>query len=108
VAKPVILAVDDDHEVLSAVERDLRQKYRQSYRILSSSSGEQALETVRELKKRSAQIALFLVDQRMPDMSGTELLTSLRELYPDTKRTLLTANADTEAGIGEINEVGLE
>lgn len=107
-AKPVILAVDDDREVLGAVERDLRSRYRQSYRILSASSGTQALETARELKRRGALIALFLVDQRMPDMSGTELLTQLRVLYPETKRTLLTAYADTEAAIAAINEVGLD
>ena len=107
-AKPVILAVDDDREVLSAVERDLRQRYKQNYRVLSASSGQQALETVRELKRRGSQIALFVVDQRMPDMSGTELLMELRTLYPDTKRTLLTAYADTEAAIAAINDVGLD
>lgn len=106
--KPVIIAVDDDREVLGAVERDLRQRYKQNFRVLSASSGQQALETVRELKRRSAQVALFLVDQRMPDMSGTELLTELRILYPDTKRALLTAYADTEAAISAINDVGLD
>ncbi|MEP6762887.1 MAG: FAD-dependent oxidoreductase [Gemmatimonadaceae bacterium] len=107
-AKPVILAVDDDHEVLSAVERDLRQKYRAQYRIVGASSGQQALDTAREFKKRGSAIALFLVDQRMPDMSGTALLSELRKLYPDTKRTLLTAYADTAAAISAINEVGLD
>ncbi len=107
-AKPVILAVDDDHEVLSAIERDLRSQYRTKYRILTASSGQQALDTARELKKRGAPIALFLVDQRMPDMSGTELLRELRSLFPDTKRTLLTAYADTAAAIAAINEVGLD
>lgn len=107
-AKPVILAVDDDHEVLAAVDRDLRARYRQHYRILSATSSGQALDTVRELKRRNASIALFLVDQRMPDMSGTELLTHLRTLYPDTKRTLLTAYADTGAAIAAINDVGLD
>lgn len=107
-AKPVILAVDDDREVLSAVERDLRQRYRQSYRIVSATSGEQALETARELKRRSAAIALFLIDQRMPGISGTALLGELRTLYPETKRALLTAYADTEAAIAAINDVGLD
>lgn len=107
-AKPVILAVDDDREVLSAVERDLRSQYKQSYRVLSASSGAQALETARELKRRGTQVALFLVDQRMPEMSGTELLKELRQLYPDAKRALLTAYADTEAAISAINEVGLD
>jgi thioredoxin reductase (NADPH) len=108
VAKPVILAVDDDREVLSAVERDLRRRYRQTYRILSSSSGQQALEAARELKRRGSAVALFLVDQRMPDMSGTELLAEVLQLFPEAKRTLLTAYADTEAAITAINEVGLD
>ncbi len=107
-AKPVILAVDDDNEVLKAVERDLRARYRQNYRIIAASSGQLALETVQELKRRGASIALFVVDQRMPDMSGTELLARLRTLYPDTKRTLLTAYADTQAAISAINEVSLD
>ena len=107
-AKPVILAVDDDHEVLRAVERDLRQRYRDRYRILSAASGRQALETARELKRRAAPVALFVVDQRMPDMSGTELLVELRTLLPDAKRTLLTAYADTAAAIAAINDVGLD
>ncbi len=107
-AKPVILAVDDDREVLSAVERDLRAKYKTSYRVLSASSGAQALETARELMRRGSQVALFLVDQRMPEMSGTELLKELRLLFPDTKRALLTAYADTEAAIAAINDVGLD
>ncbi len=107
-AKPVILAVDDDHEVLSAVERDLRRRYRQTHRILSASSGQQALEVARELKQRGSPVALFLVDQRMPEMSGTELLSELLQLFPETKRTLLTAYADTEAAIAAINEVGLD
>lgn len=107
-AKPVILAVDDDHEVLSAIERDLRAKYRQLYRVLSASSGAQAMETARQLKRRGTPVALFVVDQRMPDMSGTELLKELRLLFPDAKRTLLTAYADTSAAIAAINEVGLD
>lgn len=107
-AKPVILAVDDDREVLSAVERDLRQRYRQAYRVVSATSGEQGLETARELKRRNAPVALFLIDQRMPGISGTALLTELRTLYPETKRTLLTAYADTEAAIAAINDVGLD
>jgi thioredoxin reductase (NADPH) len=108
VAKPVILAVDDDQEVLSAVTRDLNQRYRQKYRVLSAHSGPQALDTARELKRRGTAIALFLVDQRMPEMSGTELLAELRVLFPETKRALLTAYADTAAAIAAINEVGVD
>jgi thioredoxin reductase (NADPH) len=107
-AKPVILTVDDDPEVLSAIDRDLRQRYRTDYRILKARSGREALEAVRQLKQREAPIALFLVDQRMPEMSGTELLLELRKLYPDTRKVLLTAYADTEAAIASINTVGLD
>lgn len=107
-AKPVILVADDDHEVLAAIERDLRQRYRQTYRVLSAQTSPQALETAQELKKRGAPVALFVIDQRMPEMTGTELLRELRKLYPDAKRTLLTAYADSEAAIAAINDVGLD
>jgi thioredoxin reductase (NADPH) len=108
VSRPVILAVDDDREVLGAVERDLRQRYRQTYRVLAASSSRQADDTARELKRRGTPVALFLVDQRMPGMTGTEFLREMRTLYPDAKRTLLTAYADSEAAIAAINEVGLD
>jgi len=107
-SKPIILAVDDDPDVRGAVERDLRMRYRADYRILKAGSGREALETVEELKRRNAAIALFLVDQRMPGMSGTEFLLEAAKLYPDTKRVLLTAYADTDTAIASINAVGLD
>jgi thioredoxin reductase (NADPH) len=106
--KPVIFVVDDDHEVLNAVERDLRQRYRQDYRIVAAQSSRQALDDARELKRRGASVALFLVDQRMPEMTGTEFLREMRTMHPAAKRTLLTAYADTESAIAAINEVGLD
>ncbi|HET9383680.1 MAG TPA: response regulator, partial [Gemmatimonadales bacterium] len=105
--KPVILAVDDDREVLAAVERDLRKNYRSKYRIVSAASGAEALETAQELKRRGTAVALFLVDQKMPGMTGTQLLGELRKLYPDARKVLLTAYADTDAAIAAINEIGL-
>jgi thioredoxin reductase (NADPH) len=106
-AKPVILVVDDDREVLAAVERDLRRHYRETYRVIAANSGAEALEVVREIQKRGGAIALFLVDQRMPTMTGIEFLREARALYPDAMRTLLTAYADTDAAIAAINDVGL-
>ena len=106
-AKPVLLAVDDDREVLGAVERDLRRRYADRYRILTATSGAEALEAIRQLRKRAGSVALFLVDQRMPQMTGTMLLCSARKLYPEAMRVLLTAYADTEAAIAAINECGL-
>jgi thioredoxin reductase (NADPH) len=106
--KPVILAVDDDRQVLSAIERDLRLKYKDDYRVVAAQGGQQALEAARELKRRGTPIALFVVDQRMPDMTGTEFLKEARTLHPDAKRTLLTAYADSEAAIAAINAVGLD
>jgi thioredoxin reductase (NADPH) len=106
--RPVILTVDDDAEVLAAIERDLRQRYRRDYRIVAAGSGPAALEAVAELKKRGAPIALFLVDQRMPGMGGTEFLAEARRLYPEARKVLLTAYADTEAAIASINVVGLD
>jgi thioredoxin reductase (NADPH) len=105
--KPVILSVDDDREVLAAVERDLRKQYRTRFRIVTAGSGHEALETARELKRRGTPVALFLVDQRMPMMSGTQLLAELKKLFPDTRRALLTAYADTDAAIAAINDIGL-
>jgi thioredoxin reductase (NADPH) len=106
--KPVILAVDDEPAVLSAVARDLRRGYGKQYRVLRADSGITALESLRQLKLRNEPVALFLVDQRMPRMSGVEFLEEAIELFPDAKRVLLTAYADTEAAIRAINEVGLD
>lgn len=106
-AKPAILTVDDDAEVLRAVERDLRRKYASEYRVLRADSGQAALEIVRELQVRNNPVALLLVDQRMPGMSGVEFLEQARALYPDAKRALLTAYADTDAAIRAINEAGV-
>jgi len=107
VAKPVILTVDDDPEVLGAIERDLRRHYASQYRIVSASSGKDALDTVQQLRRRAAAVALYLVDQRMPQMTGIQFLCQARELYPEAARVLLTAYADTAAAIDAINEVGL-
>src|ERR1700752_1463159 len=85
-AKPVLLTVDDDREVLRAIERDLRRKYGSDYRVLRAGSGPEALEIVRELKIRNSAIALFLIDQRMPGMSGVEFLAQAITLFPDAKR----------------------
>jgi thioredoxin reductase (NADPH) len=107
-AKPVILAVDDDPQVLRAVERDLRRRYAREYRVLRAESGESALDTLGKLKLRGDPVALFLVDQRMPRMTGVEFLEKAIEQFPDAKRALLTAYSDTEAAIRAINEVGLD
>src|ERR671921_1735056 len=107
-AKPVILAVDDDPQVLRAVERDLRRRYAREYRVLRADSGESALETLGKLKLRGDPVALFLVDQRMPKMTGVEFLEEAIKRYPEAKRALLTAYSDTEAAIRAINEVGLD
>jgi thioredoxin reductase (NADPH) len=107
-SKPVILTVDDDPEVLDAIGRDLRAHYRHDYRILKARGGSEALETARQLKQRGDAVALFLVDQRMPDVTGTELLQAVLPLYPDARTVLLTAYADTDAAIASINTIGLD
>jgi len=106
-AKPVLFTIDDDREVSRAIERDLRRKYPGNYRVLRAESGSAALEIVRELKVRSNTVALFLVDQRMPGLSGVEFLEQAIKLYPEAKRVLLTAYADTDAAIAAINEAGV-
>ncbi|HZD47992.1 MAG TPA: FAD-dependent oxidoreductase [Silvibacterium sp.] len=101
--KPVILAVDDDVSVLEAVIQDLRRKYGATYRILRAGSGQAALDTCVQLQQRGDAVALFLSDQRMPGMSGVDFLEKAQKLYPEAKRALLTAYADTEAAIRAIN-----
>ena len=107
-SQPVIITVDDDPQVLAAVDRDLRQHYRRDYRIVKAGSGKEALDAARALKERGAPVALFVADQRMPGMSGTEFLSEARKLHPAARKVLLTAYADTEAAIVGINEVELD
>ncbi len=102
-AKPVILAVDDDPQVLRAVERDLRRNYAREYRVLRADSGQSALDTLEKVQERGDPVALMLVDQRMPRMSGVEFLEEARGMFPGAKRALLTAYADTDAAIRAIN-----
>jgi len=106
--KPVLITVDDDREVLRAVERDLRRHYGENYRVLRAESGSSALEALKTLKLRNDPVALLLVDQRMPEMTGVEFLERAMELYPDAKRALLTAYADTDAAIRAINTARIE
>lgn len=106
--KPAILTLDDDGEVLRAVDRDLRREYGSHYRIARADSGPAALNLLGELKRRGEPSALMLVDQRMPGMTGVEFLRKAIDLYPEAKRVLLTAYADTEAAIRAINEVHID
>jgi len=106
--QPAILIVDDEPSVLAAVARDLRARYGEHYRILRAESGAEALDAVRRLRLRNAPLALLIVDQRMPGMTGIEFLTEAIQIYPDVKRVLLTAYADTEAAIRAINDVQID
>jgi thioredoxin reductase (NADPH) len=108
VTKPILLTVDDELQVLNAIERDLRRHYGGEYRIVKAGSAREALESVRQLKLRDVPIALFLVDQRMPAMTGIEFLAEARRFYPKARKVLLTAYADTEAAIASINAIGLD
>ncbi|MEH2282302.1 MAG: FAD-dependent oxidoreductase [Nostoc sp.] len=107
-AKPAILTVDDDPEVLQAVSRDLRHQYGDRFRIVRADSGITALDVVQQLKLRNEAVALFLVDQRMPQMGGVEFLEQAKGIFPDAKRALLTAYADTDAAIKSINSARLD
>jgi len=107
-AKPAVLTVDDDPEVLRSIERDLRGRYGEKYRVLRADSGKAALETLGQLKKRNDTVALMLVDQRMPVMSGVRFLTEAMVIFPDAKRAMLTAYADTDAAIRAINEAKIQ
>jgi thioredoxin reductase (NADPH) len=107
-AKPVIFSLDDEPEVLRTIELDLRRQYGANYRILRADNGAAALDALQKLKARSEPAALFLVDQRMPQMTGVEFLERAMEIFPEAKRVLLTAYADTEAAIKAINQVKID
>jgi thioredoxin reductase (NADPH) len=102
-ARPILLSIDDDANVLEAVVQDLRREYGAAYRVMRAASGQAALDMLSQLKARQEPVALLLSDQRMPGMSGVEFLERSRALYPESKRVLLTAYADTEAAIRAIN-----
>ncbi|WP_041567100.1 FAD-dependent oxidoreductase [Nonlabens dokdonensis] len=106
--KPILFALDDDTQVLRAVTRDLKSRYRKDYRILSTESPSEALDALNDLKKKGEVIALFLVDQRMPEMLGVEFLEKALKIFPEAKRVLLTAYSDTDAAIKAINDVNLD
>jgi thioredoxin reductase (NADPH) len=106
--KPVILTVDDEPAVLAAVARDLRKEYGREYSVVRADSGLSALDALRELRREDVPVALFLVDQRMPGMTGVDLLKEAMLLYPDAHRVLLTAYADTDVAIRAINEIRLD
>ena len=102
-ARPILLAVDDDPGVLEAVVQDLRRQYGNEYRVMRAASGQAALDTLIQLRERQEPVALLLSDQRMPGMSGVEFLEQARAYYPEARRVLLTAYADTEGAIRAIN-----
>jgi thioredoxin reductase (NADPH) len=106
--QPLIFVVDDDPQVLRAVSRDLKKQYRKEYRIMSTDSAKEALETLVELKKKGDEVALFLSDQRMPEMQGVDYLEKAADFYPGARRVLLTAYSDTDAAIKAINDVQLD
>jgi thioredoxin reductase (NADPH) len=105
--KPILLSVDDDTDVLRAIERDLRSQYGAEYRVIGSDSPERALDLLKQLKVRNDSVALLLADQRMPRMNGVEFLQKGMQIFPDAKRALLTAYADTNAAISAINQANI-
>ena len=107
-SKPVILTVDDDSMVSAAIARDLRSRYGADYRIMRAASGPEALTVLSRLALRDQPVALIVADQRMPQMTGIEMLKQARNCTPGAKYLLLTAYADTDVAIKEINEIGLD
>jgi CBS domain-containing protein len=105
---PIIFIVDDETELLNALEQDLRQHYSNQYRLMQAASGEEALNLVKELKQQNDLVALFLADQRLPGMSGVRFLVEVRNLYPEAGRVLLAVHAEAEAAMVSINEVGID
>lgn len=107
-SQPLIIAIDDDQNVLQAITRDLKTRFRKDYRVLSTDSANEALTTLADLKKKGETVALFVSDQRMPEMLGVEFLEKAKLIFPDAKRALLTAYSDTDAAIKAINDVQLD
>src|SRR5882762_8887394 len=105
---PYIIIVDDDEQVLRAIQRDIRNQYREEYRIAATESANEALELIKELKLKNETVALFISDQRMPEMEGIDFLEKARTIYPDAKQVMLTAYSDIEAAIKAINIVKLD
>ena len=106
--RPVLLTVDDDPQVVRAIERDLKHQYGKRFSVLKAESGQEALKLVKKLKLRNEILALLLADQRMPQMSGVSLLEEAMNIFPEAKRVLLTAYADTEATIKSINKAKID
>lgn len=106
--KPILFSVDDDPQTLRAVKSDLRSQYRKDFRIISTESAREALDVLPKLKKEGAEVALFLSDQRMPEMLGVDFLESARHIFPRARRVLLTAYSDIDAAIRAINDIQLD
>src|SRR3954452_13674210 len=106
--QPILFVIDDDLQVLRAIVRDLRDQYRADYRVISTSVVAEALDALKELKNKGETVAMFISDQRMPEMDGVSFLDEAMEIFPTAKRVLLTAYSDTEAAIKAINEVRLD
>lgn len=106
--QPIIFSIDDDAQVLRAISRDLRSHYRNDYRILSTTSAKEALDSLLDLKNKSETVALIISDQRMPEMEGVDFFKKAIEFFPDAKRVLLTAYSDTDAAIRAINDIQLD
>ena len=107
-SQPIIFSIDDDPQVLRAISRDLRSQYRQEFRVMSTTSVKEALEGLLELKNKGENVAMFLSDQRMPEMEGVDFLVKAMDFFPEAKRVLLTAYSDTGAAIKAINDVRLD
>lgn len=107
-SQPIIFSIDDDPQVLRAISRDLKAKYRQEFKVMSTTSVKEAFDGLLELKNKGEKVALFVSDQRMPEMEGVEFLEKAMDYFPDAKRVLLTAYSDTGAAIKAINDVQLD
>ena len=107
-AKPTIFTVDEDIQVLAAVERDLQERYEREYRLMFMHSCEEALAELRKMRRRAEPVALFVIDQRMPEMSGVQFLEEARQLHPQARKILLTTHADIDSAISAINKVGVD
>src|SRR6187551_2120296 len=105
---PYIIIIDDDTQVLRAIQRDIRNEYRDEYKVAATESANEALELIKELKLKNDVVAMFISDQRMPEMEGIAFLECANEIFPEAKKVLLTAYSYIEAAIKAINNVKLD
>jgi CBS domain-containing protein len=102
---PILFILNHDQQ--EQLEADLSTRYADRYRLLTTTSGEEALAELAHRRDDHEAVALLLVNQSLPGMSGTDFLAQAAAYYPEARKVLLAAAKDTEAAITGINQLGI-